>query len=131
MASSIFDRETLLDLSVNIIPLFIIVFFFGLFILLEPFSTDPVETVLQMALLIVPFVSLAVVTYFSGRAITRDERKSDAITEDTSIERTESEASAIDEESVVRVDSEDESADSDSDEDTEQSDEAEEEEEEE
>ncbi|WP_330632651.1 DUF6684 family protein [Halocatena halophila] len=74
MESSVFDRETLLDLTVNIIPLGIIVFFIAVFLLLPGFGYDPLATSVQMALLVIPFVSLAALTYISGKAIARDEQ---------------------------------------------------------
>lgn len=75
MESSVFDRETMLDLAVNIIPLGIIVFFVVLFAVLPVFKFDPVVTTIQMSLLIIPFIGLAVLTYYSGKAIAKDEEK--------------------------------------------------------
>jgi hypothetical protein len=70
----IFDRETLLDLTVNIIPLGIILFFVVLFLAFRPFGVDPVATVISMGLLVIPFAALAVLTYFAGKVITEAER---------------------------------------------------------
>jgi hypothetical protein len=70
----IFDRETLLDLTVNIIPLGIILFFVVLFLVFRPFGTDPVATVISMGLLVIPFAALAILTYFAGKVITEAER---------------------------------------------------------
>jgi hypothetical protein len=78
MDSSVFDRETLLDLSVNIIPLGIMAFFVILFALASSFKFDPVIVTIQMGLIIFPFVGLAVLTYYSGRAIAKDEKKIEA-----------------------------------------------------
>lgn len=78
MESSVFDRETVLDLAVNIIPLGIIVFFVGVFALAPAFEFDPVVTTIQMSLLIIPFIGLALLTYYSGKAIARDEQKLEA-----------------------------------------------------
>lgn len=75
MESSVFDRETVLDLAVNIIPLGIIVFFVGVFALVPAFEFDPVITTIQMSLLVIPFIGLALLTYFSGKAIAKDEQK--------------------------------------------------------
>lgn len=74
MATKIFDRETMLDLTVNFIPLFIILFFTVAFAVFNPFGVDALETSLQYALLVVPFVLLAILTYLSARAIAGDER---------------------------------------------------------
>ena len=78
MVTDVFDRETLLDLSVNVIPLFIILFFVVVFALISPFGYQLVPTVVQMGLLVVPFVGLAVLTYFSGKAIAESEAKAEA-----------------------------------------------------
>ena len=78
MDSSVFDRETLLDLSVNIIPLGIMAFFVILFALASSFKFDPVIVTIQMGLIIFPFIGLAVLTYYSGRAIAKDEKKIEA-----------------------------------------------------
>ncbi|WP_254543692.1 DUF6684 family protein [Halomarina pelagica] len=78
MASDVFDRETLLDLSVNIIPLFIIVFFVGVFLVLAPFGYSPVDTTIQMGLLVAPFLALAILTYYAGKAIAEAEGETEA-----------------------------------------------------
>ncbi len=72
--NSIFDRETLLDLTVNIIPLVIIVFFLILFIVIQPFGPLlSFMSVISFGLLVVPFAALAALTYISGKAIAGDE----------------------------------------------------------
>lgn len=70
-----FDRETLLDLTVNVIPLVIILFFVVVFAVIAPFGFSAVDTTIQFALLLGPFVALAIITYYAGRAISRDEEK--------------------------------------------------------
>lgn len=75
MASSVFDRETLLDLTVNIIPLGIILFFIVLFATLPSFGYDPFTTTIQMSLLVIPFIGLAVLTYVSGKTIAKAEQE--------------------------------------------------------
>jgi len=79
----IFDRETLLDLTVNFIPLGIILFFVVLFALFRPFGVDIVATVIMMGLLIIPFAALAVLTYFAGKVITEAERRGESETAET------------------------------------------------
>lgn len=66
-----FDRDTLLDLSVNAVPLFIILFFAVGFAVVAPWglAVDDLGTIVQFGLLVVPFVCLAVLTYVSGKAI--------------------------------------------------------------
>lgn len=73
MTARIFDRETLLDLVVNGIPLFILLFFVAVFAVINPFGFDPLASGLQFALIVVPFVLLAILTYFSARAVAGDE----------------------------------------------------------
>jgi len=81
MAQSVFDRETLLDLSVNIIPLFIILFFLVLFTIIRPFPPDTVSFVIMVGLHVVPFVSLAILTYYSGKAIAESEAEMESRTD--------------------------------------------------
>ena len=75
MATKIFDRETMLDLTVNFIPLFIILFFVVGFAVFNPFGYDSMATGIQYVLLIAPFVFLAILTYVSARAIAGDEKR--------------------------------------------------------
>jgi len=64
-----FEKDTLLDLTVNVIPLGIILFFIVAFALVNPFGLDPVFSGLQFSLMISMFLLLAVLTYYAGRAI--------------------------------------------------------------
>ena len=73
MAERTFDRETLLDLTVNIIPLGIILFFVVMFLMIRPWGPNLYMETVSMGLLVIPFVALAALTYFSGRIISRDE----------------------------------------------------------
>lgn len=68
-----FDRETLLDLVVNAIPLVIILFFMIFFAVVQQWPFDPFLFVLNQGLLLVPFVLLALLTYVAGQAISRDQ----------------------------------------------------------
>ncbi len=77
MASTVFDRETLLDLLVNVIPLVILAFFIALFVLDNPFGGNPIYTYLQFGIVVVTFGLLLVLTYFSGRAIATDEERTE------------------------------------------------------
>ncbi|CCQ37561.1 uncharacterized protein Nmlp_3434 [Natronomonas moolapensis 8.8.11] len=74
MSDRIFDRETLLDLSVNVIPLAILLCFVLLFIFVSPFPADSLVLVVQMAIVGVIGVALFVLTYYSGKVISRDEK---------------------------------------------------------
>jgi len=73
----IFDRDTMLDLSVNIIPLAILAFFIVLFLVVTPgpFRFDSVLSTVQFAIMITTFVLLAVLTYYAGRAIAGAEKR--------------------------------------------------------
>jgi hypothetical protein len=70
MALRTFDRETLLDALVNIIPLAIIGFFALLFVVQSPWGLDTsLATLLQFGMLAVWAVLLAVVTYLTAERI--------------------------------------------------------------
>jgi len=77
MANKIFDRDTLLDLTVNVVPLFIMAFFVVAFAVIAPFGIDPLASAVQFGLLAVPFVLLAILTYFAGRAVAGSEQSGD------------------------------------------------------
>jgi hypothetical protein len=77
---AIFDKDTFLDLTVNIIPLFILAFFFVVFLpmVYGPFGWNTTYSVLQMGLIVVPAVLLAILTYFSAVAIEGDANETEA-----------------------------------------------------
>lgn len=77
MSDRIFDRETMLDLSVNVIPIAILLCFVVLFAVVAPFPGDSVVLVVQMGVIVVTGIALAVLTYYSGKAITSAERNTD------------------------------------------------------
>ncbi|MFC6975931.1 DUF6684 family protein [Halomicroarcula sp. GCM10025709] len=64
-----FEKDTLLDLTVNVIPLGILAFFIVAFAVVPAFGTDPVFSGLQFALMISMFFLLAVLTYYAGKAV--------------------------------------------------------------
>ncbi|EMA47551.1 hypothetical protein C449_01256 [Halococcus saccharolyticus DSM 5350] len=74
MAERVFDRETLLDLTVNFIPLGMLLFFILLFAGTTVGGPAPVARLVSQALLVVPFVALVGITYFTGRIIAESER---------------------------------------------------------
>ncbi|MFB6131606.1 MAG: DUF6684 family protein [Salinigranum sp.] len=74
MATQIFDRETLLDLTVNFIPLFILLFFLVGYAIFNPFGSAPLARGLQFFLIAMPFVLLAILTYLSAKAIAGSEK---------------------------------------------------------
>lgn len=67
--STLFTREAMLDILVNIIPLGIIAFFALLFVAFAPWGYEPFPMVLMIGLHLVPFVFLALITYLTLRAI--------------------------------------------------------------
>lgn len=71
-----FERETLLDLTVNAIPLGIILFFIAAFAVVPAFGVDPVFSAMQFALMGTMFVGLAILTYYTGKAIEGAEEQS-------------------------------------------------------
>jgi len=66
-------RETLLDLTVNAIPLGILLFLDVLFWFVNPFGWDLWYVFWMHVLTLFPFTVLFVVTYVSGRVVQRDE----------------------------------------------------------
>ena len=75
MEAEIFDKETILDLMVNFIPLGIIFFFIAAFVLYDPWGFDPRFSGLMLAIMGGMFIALAVLTYISGKAIAGDEKR--------------------------------------------------------
>lgn len=77
MSSRTFDRETLLDLTVNVIPLGILVVFTVLFLVYSPsvFAWDSVFSTIQFAIIGTTFVLLAILTYYAGKAIAGAEKE--------------------------------------------------------
>jgi len=73
-----FEKDTLLDLTVNVIPLGILLFFIAAFALVNPFGVDPVFSGMQFALMISMFLLLAVLTYYAGRAVEDAEQAQEA-----------------------------------------------------
>jgi hypothetical protein len=73
MANKVFDKETLLDLIVNGVPLFILLFFIGIFAVLPYFGSSGLATGLQYAIVALSFVALGVLTYLAAVAIAGSE----------------------------------------------------------
>ena len=74
MESKIFDKETLLDLTVNFIPLGIILTFIIVFAVVSPWGFDIRSSGIMYAIMIIMFIALGVLTYLSGKAIAGDEK---------------------------------------------------------
>lgn len=66
MSHPVFNRETLLDISVNIIPLVILLFFSVFLLLFSPWPQNAFIETIALGLHIVPFVLLAILTYVAA-----------------------------------------------------------------
>lgn len=67
MSSTVFDKDTLLDLTVNIVPLAIMAFFFAVFIVTNPWGDGvSLERVIQFVIIATMFVGLSILTYFAA-----------------------------------------------------------------
>lgn len=75
MANTVFDKETLLDLVVNGVPLFILLFFLAVFIVLPYFGFEGLATIEQILIVGVSFVSLAILTYVAAKKIAGTEKE--------------------------------------------------------
>ncbi len=83
MTQSVFDKETLLDLTVNAIPLAILLFFLVVFAVMNPFGSAPVVQSIQFSIVGVMFVALAILTYYSGKAVASAEQRMESAEEST------------------------------------------------
>lgn len=77
MSERTFDRDTLLDLSVNVIPLAILLFFVVLYVAIAPFPENSVVLAVQLSVITITGVALALLTYYSGKAISSAEDETD------------------------------------------------------
>jgi hypothetical protein len=75
MPREIFDRDTLLDLTVNFIPLGILALFVAMYVILNPWGWDSLYSTLQFGMIAFWFGLLAVLTYLSAKAIEIDEER--------------------------------------------------------
>lgn len=64
-----FEKDTWLDLTVNLIPLAILGFFIAAFLAVPAWGVDPVFSGMQFGILGTMFVALAVLTYYAGKAV--------------------------------------------------------------
>lgn len=67
------EWQTILDISVNIVPLIMLALFFALFAVYDPYYGNPFMLGVALFLLVIPFVSLAFLTYIAGRTIEDEE----------------------------------------------------------
>jgi len=78
MSARLFDRDTLLDLTVNIVPLAILGFFFVVFVALNPWGGGvTLERVLQFVLVGWMLVGLTILTYYAAKAIETEDDEHD------------------------------------------------------
>lgn len=70
-----FTRETLLDLTVNFIPIGILLVLDLLFLVFNPWGWDPWYAFWMHFLTLFPLAVLLLLTYVSGRVIQRDEQR--------------------------------------------------------
>lgn len=71
--STIWNKETLLDISVNIIPLFIIAFFVVMFTVVDPFEGPALGKYLQLAIMLTTGIGLAILTHQAAIRIDDDD----------------------------------------------------------
>jgi hypothetical protein len=67
------DRDTILDIVVNAIPMAILLFFIVLYTIVQPWGSDSLLYWIMHFLTVLPFVLLGILTYYAARAISRDE----------------------------------------------------------
>ena len=67
MNSGVFDKDTLLDLTVNLVPLFILAFFIVGYLVVNPWGTeDLLVAVISHGLMLFTFLGLTVLTYVAA-----------------------------------------------------------------
>lgn len=72
-----FTRETLLDITVNVVPMGILLFFVVLYTVIQPWEFDPAMFVLMHFLTVFPLALLVLLTYVAAKVIGRDEHPSE------------------------------------------------------
>lgn len=68
------DRDVLVDVAINAVPVGILAYFVGVTLLWFPWEVDPLTYVLTHVLTLVPIVVLTFATYHVARAVERDAR---------------------------------------------------------
>ncbi|MFH5797006.1 DUF6684 family protein [Haladaptatus sp. DYF46] len=69
MSYSPFDRETMLDIVVNIVPMLILLFFIVLAFVWTPWHGEPLISAMAHLLTIIPFVLLGLLTWIAARYV--------------------------------------------------------------
>jgi len=68
------DRDVVIDVSINIVPIVILAYFVLLALLWTPWPDDLLAVVMTHAMMLVPVLCLAFVTYYAAKAVERDAR---------------------------------------------------------
>ena len=67
MPGQTWDKETLLDVLVNVVPLAVLVVFIGLFLLVAPWGVDfSAASLVQYGLIVSMIISLGYLTYITA-----------------------------------------------------------------
>ncbi|GGL61424.1 DUF6684 family protein [Halocalculus aciditolerans] len=66
---NIFEKDVLLDITVNLIPLVIITIFTAMILVVEPWGGSLLGRIEQLLLLVLPFIGLAILTYWAAQKI--------------------------------------------------------------
>lgn len=69
MDSSVFDRETLLDTTVNLIPIGMMAFFIAMFAIYFPWTSGPLIRAISVIQIAIPLAFLALITYLAAKRI--------------------------------------------------------------
>lgn len=77
MAHEVFNKDTLLDLMVNGVPLFIHLFFIGVILALPYFGFDGLAAIQSFGLLVASALFLTVLSYVAAKAITESENNAE------------------------------------------------------
>lgn len=72
------SRRTLVDVSINAVPVFILAYFAVLFEVGDQWAFRPLSIFLTHSLTLFPLVVLALATYYAARAIERDAARGEA-----------------------------------------------------
>lgn len=65
----IWTREHVLNVTVNLVPMFIVVFFAALFLLYQPWEQNLFMTAVSMGLHAMPFITMVLITYFAAKHV--------------------------------------------------------------
>lgn len=70
MTSELLTREVLLDVSVNVVPLLILVVFLAVFVVYAPWGVGrSLASIVQLSLIVLPLAGLALSTFVAAKKI--------------------------------------------------------------